>query len=70
MPAKLLIGIGVVLLVTGLIIQFAPGLLGWFGRLPGDIDIERGNTRVFIPLTSMILVSLALTLIVRLFFRD
>ena len=70
MPAKLLIGIGVVLLVTGLIIQFAPGLLGWFGRLPGDIHIERGNTRVFIPLTSMILVSLALTLIVSLFFRD
>lgn len=69
MLAKILIGVGVALLAAGLIMQYAPWLLSWFGRLPGDIDITRGNSRVYIPLTSMILVSIVLTLIVNLFFR-
>lgn len=36
----------------------------WFrlGRLPGDIVIERDNNKVFIPITSMILVSIAISL--------
>jgi Protein of unknown function (DUF2905) len=55
--------------VIGLVLRFAPWLLGWFGRLPGDINITRGDTRIFIPLTSMIIVSLLLTLILNLFFR-
>lgn len=69
MLAKLFIVAGVALLLIGLALVYAPGLLNWFGRLPGDIHIERGQTRVFIPITSMIIVSLALTLIVNLFFR-
>ena len=55
-----LIGAGVLLIVAGLIITFGGGLLGWFGHLPGDIrierDSERDNVRVFIPITSMILI--------------
>ncbi|WP_428100339.1 DUF2905 domain-containing protein [Candidatus Rariloculus sp.] len=69
MLAKILIGVGVALVAAGLIVQYAPWLVSWFGHLPGDIDIARGNSRVFIPLTSMIIVSLVLTLIVNLFFR-
>jgi len=69
MLAKLFIICGVALLAIGLALQFAPGLLSWFGRLPGDIHIERDGTRVFIPITSMIILSLALTLIVNLLFR-
>ena len=69
MLGKLFVAIGLVLVVIGLALQFAPGLLGWFGRLPGDIDISRGGTRVFIPVTSMIVVSLVLSLIVSIFFR-
>ncbi len=69
MLAKILIGAGVALVAAGLIMQYAPWLVSWFGRLPGDIDITRGNSRVYIPLTSMILVSIVLTLIVNLFFR-
>lgn len=41
----------------------ASGWLGWFGRLPGDIRITSDTTRVYIPITSMLVVSLALTLI-------
>lgn len=57
----MLIGVG--LLVVGALLRFAPGLFGWFGNLPGDIRIETENSRVFIPITSMILVSVALTVI-------
>ncbi|HEY6232094.1 MAG TPA: DUF2905 domain-containing protein [Pyrinomonadaceae bacterium] len=39
------------------------GGLGWFGKLPGDIRYESEHTRVYIPLVSMLLVSLALSLI-------
>jgi len=33
------------------------------GRLPGDITIERGNLRLYIPLASSLLVSVILSLI-------
>lgn len=69
MLSKILITIGLAILALGLLLHFAPGVLGWFGRLPGDINIERGNTRFFFPITSMIIISIVLTLIVNLFFR-
>jgi len=69
MLASLFIVGGIALLLMGLALQFAPGLVSWFGRLPGDIHIERDGTRVFIPITSMIIVSLVLTLVVNLLFR-
>ncbi|MFS8607502.1 MAG: DUF2905 domain-containing protein [Gammaproteobacteria bacterium] len=69
MLAKVLIGIGLALLGIGLLLHFVPGALAWFGKLPGDIDIERGNTRFFFPITSMIIISIVLTVLVNLFFR-
>lgn len=69
MLSKILIVVGLAILGLGLLLHFAPGTLGWFGRLPGDINIERGNTRIFFPITSMIVVSIVLTIIVNLFFR-
>ncbi len=60
----LLIVAGVALVVVGLLV--ISGGLSWFGRLPGDIRIERGNVRFYFPLVSMLLVSLALTLILSL----
>ncbi len=66
---KVLLMLGLVITFIGLILTYAPWLLGWFGHLPGDIRIERGNSRIFIPITSMIIVSVLLTLIINLFFR-
>lgn len=66
---KLLAAIGVVLVVIGLVISYAPWLISWFGKLPGDIRIEDEQRFVFIPITSMLVVSGILTLIVNLFFR-
>ncbi|WP_461538398.1 DUF2905 domain-containing protein [Spongorhabdus nitratireducens] len=64
--AKLLIMVGLAILIVGLLLQFAPGLLKWFGHFPGDFRFEGEHTRIYIPLTSMIVISLVLTLIVNL----
>lgn len=53
--------IGVCAVIAGLLIY--SGALSWFGRLPGDIRFGGERTRVFIPLTSMLIVSLVLSLI-------
>ncbi|MDI1276955.1 DUF2905 domain-containing protein [Methylobacter sp.] len=66
---KLLTAFGVILVVIGLVVSYAPWLISWFGRLPGDIRIENEQRFVFIPITSMLIVSIILTLIVNLFFR-
>lgn len=60
---KILIVLGIVLFVAGIIIYFYGNKLDWIGRLPGDIRIERGNTRIYFPITTMILLSAILSLI-------
>jgi len=69
MIARGLVVLGVVLVAVGLALQYAPWLLSWFGRLPGDINITRDGTRVFIPITSMVLLSIGLTIVLNLLFR-
>ena len=52
---------GILIVVLG-VLAWA-GRLSWFGRLPGDIRIERGNVRIYIPLISMLLVSVVATIL-------
>ena len=59
--AKALIVLGAALIVAGLI-WLAAGRLG-LGHLPGDILIERGNFRLYLPLGTSLLISAVLTLI-------
>ncbi len=66
---KLFIIIGIAIILIGLVISYAPWLLNWFGKLPGDIKIETERSSIFIPITSMIVVSIILSLILNLFFR-
>jgi len=66
---KLILLLGLILMLLGLALSFAPGLLGWFGHLPGDIRIEREHGTFIFPVTSMIIVSVVLTILVNLFFR-
>jgi hypothetical protein len=60
---KLVIITGIVIVVAGVVIWLLGDKLRFLGRLPGDIRIERENVRVFIPITTMILVSVVLSLI-------
>lgn len=62
--ARVLIIVGIIFIVTGVLWLAFPRALSWFGKLPGDITIQSGNTRVFIPIVSMLLLSAAFTLVV------
>jgi hypothetical protein len=59
-----LVWVGALLVVLGLLVW--SGAFGWFGRLPGDIRIERETVRVYIPIVSMLLLSAVLTLLLNL----
>ncbi|HEV2881362.1 MAG TPA: DUF2905 domain-containing protein [Pyrinomonadaceae bacterium] len=58
--------VGVAVVVVGLLVY--AGALSWFG-LPGDLNFGNQHTRVFIPLTSMLIVSLVLSLVMYLLRR-
>ena len=64
---RLVILLGVVLVALGLLWAYSPGtlktLFGWFGHLPGDINHRSGNTFVFVPWVSMLVLSLAFSLL-------
>jgi hypothetical protein len=52
---------GACLVVIGLLVY--SGGFNWFGRLPGDIRYESDRASVYIPIVSMVIVSLALSLL-------
>jgi hypothetical protein len=58
---KTLILLGIVILAVGLLWPWLGKLP--IGRLPGDIIIDRPNLKVVIPITTMIIVSLVVSLI-------
>lgn len=66
---KLLIIAGLAIAGVGVLLWLAPNALSWFGRLPGDIRIEREHTRVYMPFASMLIVSVVLTLLMNLLRR-
>lgn len=63
---KLIITIGLILVTIGLLITF--GNRFGIGRLPGDIFIEKGNFKFFLPITTSIILSIVLSLLLK-FFR-
>ncbi len=65
--SRTLIILGLVLVAAGFLWPFL-GKIG-LGRLPGDIAIERENFRLYIPIATSILISVALTLLFWLFRR-
>lgn len=62
-----MVALGVGLVIVGLLVW--SGALSWFGRLPGDIRIERESVHVYIPLVSMLVVSVVLSLLLSLIRR-
>jgi len=70
MLAKTLIALGILLVAVGVVLVYAPWMVSWFGRLPGDIRIERDGGSVFIPITSMIVVSVVVSLVLNIFLRQ
>lgn len=62
-----LVGTGVALVVVGALVW--SGGLGWLGRLPGDLRFEQGRTRIYVPFTSMLVVSVVLSVVLGLIRR-
>lgn len=65
---RVLILLGVVLLALGLFFSLSGKFFG-LGRLPGDIVVRRGNFTLYVPLATSILLSLVLTLVLRILRR-
>ncbi|HWP63393.1 MAG TPA: DUF2905 domain-containing protein [Candidatus Binatia bacterium] len=59
---RTLIVLGVVLIVLGAALVVAPKI-PFVGRLPGDIRIERDGLVIYIPLATMLLVSIVLSVL-------
>lgn len=62
-----LVILGGVLVLAGLLVW--SNLASWIGHLPGDIRIVRPNTRIYIPITSMVILSVILSVVLALLRR-
>lgn len=60
-PGPLLVGLGMAIVLIGLLVW--SGAFSWFGRLPGDVRIERESVRVYFPIVSMVVISVILSLL-------
>ena len=63
---KGLIVLGGVVFLIGCLVYFEGSKLGFLGRLPGDIRIERENFNFYFPITTMILISVLINVAIRL----
>jgi hypothetical protein len=66
--------LGRVLLIIGIVLVVVGGLAALgvrlpFGRLPGDIAIEGERGGIYIPIVTMLIISVVLTIVVNLFLR-
>jgi O-antigen/teichoic acid export membrane protein len=62
---KVIMIIGGSIVLVGVLIYFFHDKLHWIGRLPGDIRVEKENFKFYFPITTMILVSVVITVIIR-----
>jgi DUF2905 family protein len=63
---KFFLVLGAVFLLVGLVLSLKIHI-PWLGKLPGDINIKRDNFQFYFPLATCILISILLTLLLRLF---
>ncbi len=64
---RVLLVLGGIIILAGLVFLFL-GRLG-LGRLPGDILIKKENLTIYIPITTMVLISIIMTLFFNLWRR-
>lgn len=64
---KYIIFTGILVLIAGIVIYFFHNKLNWIGNLPGDIRVQRENFSFYFPVTTMILLSILVNIILRIF---
>jgi len=67
--SKTLLIAGIVFIAIAVIYHFFGDKLNWLGRLPGDIRIERENTKIYFPITTMIILSVVFSIVMNLIRR-
>jgi len=61
---RIFIIIGLIIFLIGLIIELVPNRYWyWFGRLPGDIRIEKENMKIYFPWVTMLIISIVISII-------
>jgi membrane protein implicated in regulation of membrane protease activity len=65
---KMLMALGGMVFVLGVVLTLV-GRLSWFGRLPGDLVVERGPVTFYFPIVTCVILSVVLSLLLWLFRR-
>jgi len=65
--AKLIILLGLLIVIAVIILYFVGDKLHCLGRLPGDIRVEKENFSFYMPITTMILLSVLVSLLIRIY---
>ena len=60
---KYIILIGIIIIMTGIVVYFFHDFFRWFGRLPGDIRVEKKNFSFYFPVVTMIIISVVATIL-------
>lgn len=60
---KIIVGTGIILVIVGLCVWLFADKLGWFGNLPGDVKIERPGFSLYVPISTMLLISFGLSFV-------
>lgn len=65
---RIIIILGVILIALGVLLPYV-ARLDFFGKLPGDIKVEKENFSFYFPIATCIVLSILLTLLGNFFFR-
>ena len=66
---RILLLVGSTIAMVGVLLMLGGRFLPWLGRLPGDIQMQRGNVSCLFPLATSIIVSLILTIVLNIVIR-
>jgi Protein of unknown function (DUF2905) len=64
---KIIIGVGLLLVLVGGVVYLFGNKLHFIGNLPGDIRIEKENFSFYFPITTMLLLSLIVNVLIRVY---
>ena len=62
---KYILIVGIIVLIVGVIVYFFGNRLGFIGKLPGDIRIEGEKGGFYFPIVTCILLSVVVSVIIR-----
>ena len=66
---RLMLIIGLAIAFIGLLLLVAGRYIPWLGNLPGDFRFETENVKIYVPLGTMLLVSLLATVLLNILLR-